>query len=84
MVGLFLQSGYALLPSQPNHRVSSRLTLSLTRFVARQRVLPAQLGQGDRRTDGATKGQGRAGAQLAVTLHAMWRTNTPFREAAMA
>ena len=35
MVGLFLQSGYALLPSQPHHRVSSRLTRNLTLFVAR-------------------------------------------------
>lgn len=36
MVGLFLQSGYALLPSQPHHRVSSRLTRNLILFVARQ------------------------------------------------
>lgn len=36
MVGLFLQSGYALLPSQPHHRVSSRLTRNLTLFVAWQ------------------------------------------------
>ena len=35
MVGLFLQSGYALLPSQPHHRVSSRLTRNLILFVAR-------------------------------------------------
>ena len=27
---------------------------------------------------------GFAAERLAVTLHAMWRTNTPFREAAMA
>jgi hypothetical protein len=33
-VGLFLQSGYALLPSQPHHRVSSRLTRNLILFVA--------------------------------------------------
>lgn len=38
MVGLFLQSGYARLPSQPHHRVSSRLTRNLTLFVARQRI----------------------------------------------
>ncbi len=36
MVGLFLQSGYALLPSKPHHRVSSRLTRNLILFVARQ------------------------------------------------
>ena len=36
MLGLFLQSGYALLPSQPQHRVSSRLTRNLTLFAARQ------------------------------------------------
>ncbi|MBQ2263762.1 MAG: hypothetical protein II336_20665, partial [Loktanella sp.] len=36
VVGLFLQSGYALLPSQPHHRVSSRLTPNLTLFVALQ------------------------------------------------
>ena len=36
MVGLFLQSGYALLPSQPHHRVSSRLTRNLILFVAQQ------------------------------------------------
>ena len=36
VVGLFLQSGYALPPSQPHHRVSSRLMQNLTLFVAQQ------------------------------------------------
>ena len=39
MVGLFLQSGYALLPSQPHHRVSSRLTRNLILFVAQHSVV---------------------------------------------
>jgi len=36
VVGLILQSGYALLPSQAHHSVSPRLTRNLILFAARQ------------------------------------------------
>jgi len=66
VVGLFLQSGYALLPSQPHHRVSSRLTRNLILFVARHWIEREGYRNARLEIVGAEDGDRAGGADLAA------------------